>query len=385
MDELYFPPIATDRAVQDTLLVFTASMLAKKYDTKDFTYPAIINYRNITMFGGPKLKKPSNPAKPNAYQASVLSFITRATTGSEVLWIMKTEVVKNGESIFSREIKHELINYEGPGLTAGFTAGGFVETYKTLFCELLEISPPLAYKFILGAGIDYDSVLRANSEPWPVNKNQKVMGFWSPDFGSYKTLAAEKLDTAVIKKRTKVGTDSYLDFAGSSVFFDQFKTVDYSKTKFCTLLLGTNTGSMRALFAISTERREAHRTIAGQLFGGSDEVGSNSQLLYYNRNVMGTIATDSIVWDFLVERYGTDGIIGGGYMVHDTKEYLLEYRHHAWLDRDIILKGASGEIFASLVITSYQTSLFIRKDLDATTQNAIATLYAIIMSVKNID
>ena len=48
-----------------------------------------------------------------------------------------------------------------------------------------------------------DSALEANSEKWKVKQHRGLFGLAKPEFGPYATLDAEKLDSAVIKKKTK--------------------------------------------------------------------------------------------------------------------------------------------------------------------------------------
>ncbi|MEP6845593.1 MAG: hypothetical protein ABI861_06305, partial [Panacibacter sp.] len=51
-----------------------------------------------------------------------------------------------------------------------------------------------------------DAVLQAKSERWVVKQNKGLFGLSKPDFGPYHTLEVVKLDSAVIKKKTKDST-----------------------------------------------------------------------------------------------------------------------------------------------------------------------------------
>lgn len=381
LEEVRFPPFVTDAEVQDSLLHYTARTLAKQCQAADFTHTSGIAYRNITGFGKPKMNPPAASSNPLDYEASVYSLITRATYGLEVFWSMKVDVQQQGRSVFSREINHELLNYASE--PAWFDAEIFVATFIQLLDELLELGPPLAPQLVLGGGINYDSVLHARSDVWMVKKNRNILGLGAPDFGPYTTIAADKVDTSVIKTSKKLGTDWYIGTEGSGWFFDQYKTYDYSKTKFYYLHLGSTTDTMRASFAVITQKRESQRTIAGMLFGGNNN-SSTGQLLAYDRQVLGTMAVDSVVWEFHLDNCFSGSAICSGAMLAYNAEYLLQYVQHAGFSREIVLKNNEGELFASLASNFSETMFLIRKDIDSNTQKAIAIFYAILMSINNL-
>lgn len=388
LDEGTFPPLVNDALVRDSILQMTAQTLAVKFGATDFTKPSQIDYRLINMFGKPKFKSPEGSGNDNDYQASVLSFITRATTGYDVLWTMKAEVRQKGKTVFSKEITHQLLNFESSG--AWFDEESFTTSFKKLLDELLELTPPLAYKYVLGNGLDYAELLKKNSDAWEVSKKSNPLGFGTPSFGPYNTVLAEKLDTAVLRKETKLGKETSISTrdnfssAGnnSPLVFNQYKIVDRSKTKFCQLQLSNGTDTMQAYFAVGILRREARKTVLGTIFGNQSE--SSSSTLAYNRDVAGTITTDTLSWDFNINGYDQSGFFRSGYLALGQEEYLLEYQQGTGFKRDAIVKTGSGEYVADLEFSFSDATLRIRKQLDPMTEQAIATLYAVLLSVKNV-
>lgn len=388
LEEGAFPPLVNDETVRDSILQAAARTLAAKYGAANYTTPVQIDYRLITMFGKPKFKTPEGKGNEGDYQAAVLSFITRATTGFDVLWSMKVEVKQKGKTVFSKEVTHQLLNYEAPG--TWFDEESFVTSFKKLLEEALELSPPLAYKFVLGNGLDYAELLKQHSEPWEVGKKSNPLGFGMPSFGPYTTVLAEKMDSAVVRTETKLGKetsigtrDNFTAGSGNSLLvFNQYKIVDRSKTKFGELRLTNGTDTTRSVFAVGIVQREARKTVLGHLFGNQNE--SSSSTLAYNRDVVGSITTDTLDWEFNINGYDQSGIFRSGYLALGQEEYLLEYKQGTGFKRDAILKTGSGEYVADLEFSFSDATLRIRKQLDPMTEKAIAALYAVLLSVKNV-
>jgi hypothetical protein len=388
LDEGSFPPLVNDEAVRDSVLQMAARTLAAKYGSPNYTTPEKIDYRLITMFGKPKFKTPEGKGNEGDYQASVLSFITRATTGFEVLWSLKVEVKQKGKTVFSKDVSHQLLIYDASG--SWFDEESFVSSFKKLLEEALELSPPLAYKFVLGNGIDYAEWLKQNSEPWEVSKKSNPLGFGMPSFGPYTTLLAEKMDSAVLRTETKLGKetsigtrDNFTSGSGNSLLvFNQYKIVDRSKTKFGELLLSNGTDTTRSVFAVGILQREARKTVLGHLFGDQNE--SSSSTIAYNRDVAGNITTDTLDWEFNISGYDQSGFFRSGYLALGQEEYLLEFKQGTGFKREAILKTGSGEYVADLEFTFSDANLRIRKKLDPMTEQAIAAFYAVLLSVKNV-
>lgn len=388
LDEGAFPPLVNEATVRDSVLQTAAKTLAAKYGATNYSTPDKIDYRLINMFGKPKFKSPEEKGNEGDYQASILSFITRATTGFDVLWSLKVEVKQKGNTVFSKEITHQILNYEVTG--SWFNEESFVSSFKKLLDEVLELSPPLAYKFVLGSGLDYAEWLKQNSEPWEVSKKSNPLGFGMPSFGPYSTILAEKMDSAVLRTKTKIGKETSIGLsdnlnvgAGNSpLAFNQYKIVDLSKTKFGELRLANGSDTTRAVFAVGILQREARKTVLGHLFGKQDE--SSSSTIAYNRDIAGTITTDTLDWEFNINGYDQSGFFRSGYLTLGQEEYLLEYKQGTGFKREAVLKTGSGEYVADLEFTFSDANLRIRKKLDPMTEQAIATFYAVLLSVKNV-
>jgi hypothetical protein len=383
LDETRFPPVVKYPAVSDSLLEYAAFTLARKFNAENYSRPEQIDYRLIDMFGKPKMKSPNQTVKEKDFQASILSFLTRATSGNEVYWQMKVEVRQQGKTVYHRETNHELLTFE-PGIR-WFDEAGFQEHFKVLFDELLELGPPLAKKYVIGKGIDYAELLKTDGLSWEVDRKSNLAGFGMPSFGPYTTLDAGKLDTAVIRSKTKkrVG-ETEVGISTDGLIFDQFKTVDFSQNTFCFLWLGSGQDTTKAAFSIGIRSRETSRTFLSDLLSKDDEFTPSGSSMY-RRNINGVIRTDSLSWEFVLQNYQTDGSISGGYLLQGGNYYPLKITRQGAHRKGVIVATKEGEYLASLEYSLSSTQMRIRKSIDPHTANAIATLYAVLMSTKNVE
>ena len=381
LDEMRFPPFAKDPVVSDEMLEYAAAALSRKFQTDSFSIPERVDYNLITMFGKPRMQHPAAAQNPGDYQASVLSFITRATTGLEVFWQLKVEVQQKGKTVYRRETKHELRTYEA-GLV-WFNENTFLEHYSLLIDELLELRPALPATYVLGDGVDHANILRTEGHTWKVDKNGTPIGFGRPSFGPYTTLDAGKQDTAVIRTSTYRGKESSVGGDGGKLFFDQFKTYDVSKTKFAFLKLGDGKDTLEASFAVIMRGTESRRTFLSNLLSNNEEPGANSSGVY-SRTVEGNIRTDSLTWSFVIDGYGSDGSIIGGHLENEKEYFRLFFRQHAGYHWEIITQNDEGAYLASLEARASGTEFHLLKKLDRQTADVVAVLYAVLLSSRNV-
>jgi hypothetical protein len=382
LDETRFPPVVKDPAVSDSLLEYAAATLSLKFKTEGYSRPEQINYRLIDMFGKPRMQSPAATLKDEDLQASVLSFLTRATTGYDVYWHLKVEVRKRGKTVYHRETSHQLVNYE-PGVI-WLDETNFLEHFKVLFEELLDMCPALSSKYVIGKGIDYAELLKNDGELWEVDRKSNPAGFGTPSFGPYTTLDAGKFDTAEIRSKTKkrVG-ETEAGISSEGLIFDQFKTIDFAKTIFCFLWLGSGRDTVKAVFSIDIRKSKTRRTFLSEVLSNDDEY-SPSETQYRQRNVSGNIRTDTTAWAFTLQNFQENGSPSGGHLTHGETYYWLKVSVQGTNRRNLIIVSREGEYLASLSYNVSGTQMRMRKNIDPQTANAIATLYAVLMSVKNV-
>jgi hypothetical protein len=382
LDEGSFPPYVTRENVKDALMNAAASGLSNHFNSIVVNKPSTVEYKNIMMFGKPVIKAPAASSHPGDFQVSLFSFLTRATTGMEVFWTMKIIVHRDGNEVYSHEIKHQLKNYNTGH--SWFTEDEFIDLFALLMNELFENREALGTVITLGTKPENkDSVLRANSEKWKVDKNKELLGFGKPSFGPYTTIEAGQTDSAAIRRKSKAGKETSIEISNGKTGFDQNKLIDKDITKFCSLVLSSGTNTTEVFFSIMTSSRRQKQTALGLLFSGNNE--NKNSTLFYDRNITGAITpgNDSLHWTFSLDHY-VNGELNGGSLDNEQVSFTLSTTSLTGLKKEIVVSDQKGTYLAALVTGFSTTEILLRKDLPSTYQQAIAALFAVLTSVKNL-
>ncbi len=250
----------------------------------------------------------------------------------------------------------------------------FIFCYQPCFCQ-----------------VNQDSAMFAHCEKWNVKPNKGLFGLAKPDFGPYKTLEVKKLDSAKTKKKTKGESYSNVEFSRKGTDFDIGRKLTIEKTKYYTLSLGTALNTAEAIFSISSVSYEKRQTFLGKMLSKSDE-GKNV-ILDYKRDVSGTIGkgNDSMRWEFYVFNFRSGGrqtasqfspsaFISDMYLKNEEDSlYMVRSSSFA----DIVLVNQKGEHFAAIAFKNNHPDVWIRNDIEQNYQQAIAVLFAVIISIKD--
>lgn len=149
-----FPGYTTQKTVQDSILYYTGIELKKHFKKDSVQLPSKIDYREIIMFGSPKISEPEPSTNQEDIDVSILSFLTRATTGFAVKFKMQIIAKQHGEELYSRSVEHELEYYSQEGYLTGvkwFSEDEFVQLYTSLISELLENRAAFPSKITIGS------------------------------------------------------------------------------------------------------------------------------------------------------------------------------------------------------------------------------------------
>src|SRR4030095_16972994 len=117
-----------------------------------------------------------------------------------------------------------------------------------------------------------DSALEANSEKWKVKLQRPMFGMGKPEFGPYTTIDLEKLDSPVLRTKTKDGsyTGASYDLGGGWDWdFSKYQTVQ--KRKAYNMLVGGGPDTAELLFSIYSISKEKSLTFLGELMSKNDE------------------------------------------------------------------------------------------------------------------
>jgi hypothetical protein len=252
-----------------------------------------------------------------------------------------------------------------------------------------------------------DSALEANSDKWKV-KLHKGFGMGKPEFGPFATLNIDKLDSPILRKKTKEGSYTGAIITGDGWDWDFSKYQMVEKRKAYRMQVAKEADTSESLFSIYTVSHDKQLTFLGEMMSKNDE-GKN-QRLAYKKNVSGIIATpvDSLPLRFFIEDTSAlseapSGFPGGSttmtraYIVAGNDSIFTEpIMHHFGKPGDkfywewqegIYVNGNPGNHIAALKFgtagdLSNPYYVWIRKDLQPSYQHAIASLFALLMTVK---
>ena len=253
-----------------------------------------------------------------------------------------------------------------------------------------------------------DSVLEANSEKWKVRLHRGMFGMAKPEFGPFTTIDLDKVDSPVLRKRTKEGSytaASYFSSEGWDWDFSKYETVE--KRKAYRMLLAGASDTAELLFSIYRISNEKNLTFFGDLMSKNDE-GKNLTLAY-KANVSGFGATsyDSVPWRFFLEdSFGRKGEAIPSETTRSTSGYIITpgdslftepiVNHVGSRDGNFFLEWQTGVFINSskanhIAALKFGTPgdlsnpfyVWIRNDVSPPQQHAIAAVFSLLISAKS--
>ncbi len=251
-----------------------------------------------------------------------------------------------------------------------------------------------------------DSALEANSEKWKVKEHKGIAGMAKPEFGLYSILAAEKLDSPVVRKKIKNGSEaSYSGYDG----WDISKYETFEKTKFYRAFLGKEMDTIEIQFYIHSVSNEKRQTMLGKMLSKNDEFAeSKDATLGYKKNIEGILVTnvESTFGHFFIDDYisnrqitndnpGQNDLITSGYILIKNDSLFTEpvmekfgnpkSKFFFQIQKGIFMNDANGKHLALLQFGNDQPFYVrIANDLEAVYKDAIASFFAVIIGVKDL-
>lgn len=263
---------------------------------------------------------------------------------------------------------------------------------RTFFTPVIILAMLLSFGKNSYSQVNEDSMMRANSEEWKVLPKKGLFGLSKPIFGNYITKEVSRLDSPINRKRSRDSSSFDMEFSGSGNDMDISKYVTIKKTKWYKLLLATDSSTTSAVFSIASVSKEKKQTFLGKMLSKNDE-GKN-EVLSYMRDVPGFIFTgdSSVAWEFFISNF-TSGSgqnagpfsiaasISSGYLRNDNDSLFMQI--YSSFSADMVLVNKSGEHLAALKFKQKPITAWIRKDIDPSHRNAIASLFAVIIAIKD--
>ena len=121
----------------------------------------------------------------------------------------------------------------------------------------------------------------------------------------------------------------------------------------------------------------------GKILSKNDE--GKSEELSYNRDVPGTITTghNNVRWQFFIRDFSGPYIysIFSGYLKNEKDSFSMQL--YSSFDADLVLVNPYGSNLTALKYKIKPFYTWIRHDLQAHYQQAIATLFAVIIGIKD--
>ena len=237
-----------------------------------------------------------------------------------------------------------------------------------------------------------DSVMMANSERWEVKQHKGLFGLCKPEFGNFTTIDVGKINSLVIKKKTKDGTALDYDISRAGVHIEQSKFLIIEKAKAYKLRVASDTDTTEAVFSISSISREKRQTFLSKMLSKNNE--GKDMTLSYDRDIKGIIintGVSTMQWEFFIENftsgsratsgsYTSEVSISGGYLKNDRDFLSIMYTSSP---TDLTLVNARGEHIAGLNYKQKTLYIWIRNDIESSYRKAIAALFAVIIGVKD--
>ena len=263
---------------------------------------------------------------------------------------------------------------------------------RMFFPPLIVLAMLLYFSKISYSQVNEDSMMRANSEEWKVQPKKGLFGLSKPVFGNYITKEVSRLDSPIIRKRSRDSSSFDMEFSGSGNDMDISKYVTIKKTKWYKLLLAADSPTTSAVFSIASISKEKRQTFLGKILSKNDE-GKN-ETLSYTRDVPGFIFTgdSSLAWEFFISNF-TSGSgqnagpftvpasISSGYLKNENDSLFMQI--YSSFSADMVLVNKNGEHLAALKFTRKPMIVRIRSDIDPSYRNAIAALFAVILAIKD--
>jgi hypothetical protein len=252
-----------------------------------------------------------------------------------------------------------------------------------------------------------DSVLEANSERWKVKLHRGMFGMAKPEFGPYTTIDLDKLDSPVLRKRTREGSYTGGSFSseGWDWDFSKYETVEKRKAYSMTITGGADTAEL--LFSIYRISNEKNLTFLGELMSKNDE-GKNLTLAYkINVSGIGVTSYDSLPWRFFAQdSFGRKEEAAPFGATPFTRAYMItpydslftepilshmgsrEGKFFFEWQTGVFINGANDKHIAALKFgtlgdASNPFYTWIRNDIDKAQQHAIASVFALLIAAKS--
>lgn len=231
-----------------------------------------------------------------------------------------------------------------------------------------------------------DSMMIANSEKWNIDYKKGTLTLSQQGSAQHFTMNLTKIDSGKTKQKRKDSAD--VEFSGSGGF-NQSKYVTIKKSRLYRLQNGTGENATEALFAVDNESKQKRQTILGKVLSKNDD--NTNDLFSDETKISGAIwrNNNSSKWEFELDNIsrnqGNDGLpfitlspVTG--FIKDEKDSL--FFQPASFNADAVIINAIGDHLGAIKFRRKPFTIWVRKDIDNSLQDAIGVLFGIMIAKK---
>jgi hypothetical protein len=251
-----------------------------------------------------------------------------------------------------------------------------------------------------------DTALEAHSEKWKVKLHKGMFGMAKPEFGPYSTLDLQKLDSPILRKKTKEGSYTGANFSSDGWDWDISKYQTVEKRKAYSTLVTAGTDTAELLFSIYRISNEKNLTFVGELMSKNDEDKNRVIGVKTYVSGVGTTSYDTLPWRFFIEdSTGTKGEAAPMQAPKFTSAYIITPDDSLFTEPILSQFGSPGSKFffewqggvyvngennKHIAALKFGTPgdlsnpflAWIRNDIASSKQHAIASVFALMISAK---
>ena len=227
----------------------------------------------------------------------------------------------------------------------------------------------------------------ANSEKWNVDYKKGIFSLSQPGSDQTFTMNLIKLDSGKLKQKKKDSAD--IEFSGSDGF-DQSKYMTIKKSRLYKLQSGTDENSTEALFTIANESNQKRQTFLGKVLSKNDE-GKN-EVLSDTTTISGTIKRNNAatVWNFSITNLSKNNMQTNNlpFIISPPPQGFLKsekdslFFERASFKADVVLMDAHGDHIAAVKFRKRPFTIWVRKDIDNSLQDAIGVLFGVMIGMR---
>ena len=292
VDETKFPNYFLMEDIKDSIFEVTRQEITKYLNLTEIKIPENVSYKIINGFGNQKVKMPKTIPE-NDFEVGIFSFITRGTVGYSVLWNFNLVIKKNGKVILTKEVNHELENFNVSGYLTSkrwLSPEEFQDIFILLLKESLGVVPPSEKVIVIGSLEEQEEKARSLCTV-STRHVLKIDGNWRTA-GNFVAMLESPVDTVMdFRCKEKLSWEFpkpslsgilaqlFSQTTGIEVVYDEL--VDYEKKMALVFSDGNEIGMVlkwieietHSTFSDEVESQQISNPLVAELYSQNEQIG----------------------------------------------------------------------------------------------------------------